>query len=863
MTPRLWGKLRKSESGEIEDWLPLADHCTDVASVFESLCRRNAVGRSLQRAAGRPLSDIDVARLSVLAFLHDVGKCNHGFQAKALTDPPRTAGHVRELTALVRDPALQPRFLLAIKYSEMQGWFDDPEGALRMLLASVSHHGKPVELDDTEIHLQRSLWLEENRIDPLSDIADLMERACHVFPDAFVDGAPKLSAAPALQHRFAGLVMLSDWLGSHAEEFFPFRHGEGSRIEFSRAAADRAVKTVGIDPEATRRNLGSLRTFSELFSFQPRSLQKVLFDETDSPLLIAESETGSGKTEAALGHFYRLFARGKVDSIYFALPTRVAATQLYERVLTFAQNAFGSGHPPVVLALPGYAYVDGEDVKQRLPDTSVLWQEDPRVRCRERAWSAERPKRFLAAPIAVGTVDQALLSVIQTNHAHLRAVCLERSLLVVDEVHASDVYMRGLLRALLEHHRAAGGTALLLSATLGSAARAELVTPLREQPSIPSLEDARAIAYPSVTDATGQSSAVAAGPVGNKRVRFEPVECLTDPATLLPRLAEATRQGGRVLVVLNTVARVIELIRAAETNPDLARALFRVGGIACPHHGRFARPDRLLLDRAVGSQLGKGSEQKPVLLVGSQTLEQSLDIDADWLVTDLCPMDVLLQRIGRLHRHDRARPPGFEDPRCTVLVPEDATLGSFFTQRGDVRGEAGLGKVYPDLRVARLTLERIGEGCEIDIPADNRSLVEWATHPDNLARFESGPWVRHRDELAAIAMAHGQTAQSALIREDLMFGDPDLRFRALGKKLGTRLGLDDRRIPLAEPVRSPFGQMLYDLSVPGWMAKGVDAPELDGPLEADGNTLRFRYGGKSYRYTRYGLEFDDERESAS
>jgi CRISPR-associated endonuclease/helicase Cas3 len=372
------------------------------------------------------------------------------------------------------------------------------------------------------------------------------------------------------------------------------------------------------------------------------------------------------------------------------------------------------------------------------------------------------------------------------------------------------------------------------------------------------LEEASNLPYPAITDSEGRIQSVAAVARREKHVRIEPVPQLSAPERIVPELAKAIEGGARVLVVLNTVSRVTSLLQAAEANPALANHLFRVRDMVCPHHGRFARADRLLLDRAVSARLGKASRTGPLLLIGSQTLEQSLDIDADWLVTDLCPMDVLLQRIGRLHRHERTRPAGFESPRCTVLVPDDPTLELFFNARGDVRGEAGLGKVYPDLRIARLTLERIGAGCEIRIPADNRSLVEWATHPDNLGRFDSGPWVRHRNELCAVAMAHGQTARSALIPEDLAFGDPDLRFRALDEKLKTRLGLEDRRIPLPEPVTSPFGQTLYELAVPGWMAKGVEASELDGPPETDGSILRFRYGGKSYRYTRLGLEFDDD-----
>lgn len=863
--PRLWGKLRKDEGGEVEDWLSLADHCTDVACVFYALCQQGAIARSLAHAVDRILSPVDIERLAVLAFLHDIGKCNHGFQAKALATPSRTVGHVRELGVFFHDEELQSRFLEVIAYPTLCTWFDDPEGEapLRMLLASVSHHGKPIELDGTEAHLHRGYWQSANGIDPIADIAGLLNAARKLFPGAFVEDAPALPVTPALQHRFAGLVMLADWLGSHAEGFFPFHHGAGSRAEFSRAAAERALRVVGLDLANIREQLNPDTAFVDLFSFKPEPtpLQATIFQRCDSPILIAESDTGSGKTEAALGYFFRLFATGRVDSLYFALPTRVAARELYERVLDFAKSAFGEKYPPVVLAVPGYSQVDGDNCV--LPTSDHLCQDDAAARRLERAWSAERPKRFLAALIAVGTVDQALLSVMQVNHAHLRAVCLERALLVVDEVHASDIYMRGLLRAVLGHHWAAGGHTLLLSATLGSDARAELLTPSDSLHTPPPLEEASNLPYPSITNSQGQIEPVATVSGREKYVRIEPVSCLSDLEQILPDLANAIERGARVLIVLNTVSRVMSLLRAAESDSRLAGALFRVGDVVCPHHGRFARADRLLLDQSVSAQLGKSSGLGPLLLIGSQTLEQSLDIDADWLVTDLCPMDVLLQRIGRLHRHKRARPAGFESPRCTVLVPNDPTLESFFNTRGDVHGEAGLGKVYPDLRIARLTLERIGGGCEIRIPADNRALVEWATHPDNLGRFDSGPWIRHRNELCAVAMAHGQVARSALIPETEVFGAPALRFRALDEKLKTRLGLEDRRILLPEPVESPFGQKLYELAIPGWMAQGIEATELDEPLEIDGSTLRFRYGGKAYRYTRLGMEFDDERESSA
>ena len=161
-----------------------------------------------------------------------------------------------------------------------------------------------------------------------------------------------------------------------------------------------------------------------------------------------------------------------------------------------------------------------------------------------------------------------------------------------------------------------------------------------------------------------------------------------------------------MLVVLNTVDRAIRMFRAVESSSALDGAwLFRCRGQACPHHGRFAPEDRAVLDKATSVRMGKGTPPGPVLLIGTQTLEQSLDIDADLLITDLAPSDVLLQRVGRLHRHNRTRPPGYENARCVVLVP-DRSLETGLDSRGEVSGDfkrIGYGSVYEDLRSLEMT----------------------------------------------------------------------------------------------------------------------------------------------------------------
>jgi CRISPR-associated endonuclease/helicase Cas3 len=176
----------------------------------------------------------------------------------------------------------------------------------------------------------------------------------HTFPEAFEPGGPALPETPAFAHLFAGLAQLADWLGSDTR-FFPFSEFGEDRALTAFVQAQNAVQTIGLDVAERRAQLqGDAPSFATAFGVSaPRPIQRAM-DEPLGPLLILESETGSGKTEAALWRFARLFQAGEVDSLYFALPTRVAATQIYGRVRDFVRRLWPINAPVVVRALPGY-----------------------------------------------------------------------------------------------------------------------------------------------------------------------------------------------------------------------------------------------------------------------------------------------------------------------------------------------------------------------------------------------------------------------------------------------------------------------------------------------------------------------------
>ena len=332
---------------------------------------------------------------------------------------------------------------------------------------------------------------------------------------------------------------------------------------------------------------------------------------------------------------------------------------------------------------------------------------------------------------------------------------------------------------------------------------------------------------------------------------------LIDEPEAVARLAiEAASTGAKVLIVRNTVPAALAVFEALETLLPTPDWLLTVNGIATLHHSRFSRQDRPALDDRVETLFGKQSPAGPRVVVGTQTLEQSLDIDADLLITDLCPMDVLLQRIGRLHRHDRPdRPSAHRTARVIVLIPNDGDLAPMLSRMqhglGPIRDGDG---IYPDLRIIARTLEQIRTRPQIAIPADNRSLVEAATHPERLGTFDElgDAWRAHARSMIGNASAKSAHGHLQRLHFDQSFLDQQFDPNV---ESSTRLGLRDRLVLFESAPVGPFGAPLRELAIPPWLTdKYLEPDETPEVMCADAQSVQFRLGARCYRYDRFGLQ---------
>ncbi len=275
-----------------------------------------------------------------------------------MTCPQSGAGHTLDLVPVLKgdDRVTADWFFDALGWwnAATESWDDrGGETFCGLFIAALSHHGLPVPLEGGRSP-NPEIWRDYNGLEPREYVRHVGELACQWFPAAWQSGAPPLPSAPPFQHAFLGLCILADWIGSN-EVWFPFcDEPRDDYMDSARERAESAIKAIGLDLHEQRRSFAGTPRFGEMFPHTgrpPNAIQRAAAQDAslDERLVIIESETGSGKTEAALLRFARMYEERLVDGLYFALPTRAAAVQIHERVKQFTANLFPERfRPPVV-----------------------------------------------------------------------------------------------------------------------------------------------------------------------------------------------------------------------------------------------------------------------------------------------------------------------------------------------------------------------------------------------------------------------------------------------------------------------------------------------------------------------------------
>lgn len=748
---KYWGKANARDSVAPDH--PLLFHSMDVAAcarIYLDHCPdlTDQLGRWLDLEA-EGVRDV----VTFLLAVHDVGKFAENFQNKAPEvvrarfgeelAPLNSTMYHDDVGALFLAWAFEDR----PKPECMLGWDDDVW--ITLLTAVFGHHGTPptpAPMGRHAAHARlRSAMSERSR----EDAWTFFDWCAHRFlPPELTSSKVEADLA---SWWIAGLAVLADWIGSNTVWF---EYADESRREksldqywehWALPAARRAIVEAGVVAVRPRPYTQPDRLFPYLRGGELRPAQALAATLSigDEPqIFFLEDATGAGKTEASLILAARLIDAGLADGMFFGLPTQATADQMFDRVAKNIPAWFEEpARATLVLAHGARDQVKAFQSLSAQSNDAIPGELDT-ASLRVTQWLAQSNKRALQAQIGVGTLDQALMASLRIKHQSLRILGLFRKVLLVDEVHSYDPYMRRVLSQTLRLHAAAGGCAILLSATMSRELRSSLLDAYAEGAALwrqrvleggrrkigtPRVS-AKSLEYPLLTrwgPWLGLQPEETTFPASAHSHRALDIEYLSDEKDVLARIDRWHEMGQAVVWVRNTVSDAITVWEKLSSRFGTGRCTL--------FHSRFAGVDRRRIQNDVLHALGKDSgaaARSGRIIVTTQVFQESLDADADQMICDLCPVDVLLQRLGRYRRHLRAAngnrlPSGMPaiDGRlpgaAIVFGPDreaepDAAWYSRFS-RGAARVYGAHGKVYRSACAI---------GQRIDLPEQFRTLIE-------------------------------------------------------------------------------------------------------------------------------------------
>ncbi len=654
-----WGKARP-EAGEGALCHKLPFHALDVAACAQVLSEQSRFGMETLALSMGWQAD-KVRHLSVFfAALHDVGKFSNTFQALAPELAPAKTTAVRSLLAkpLRHDTMGWLLWQDSKRFTLLGRELDDDAAEIAdvWMRVSTGHHGKPPR-EDFGAWTRPKAGTYFSSEDMVAAGAFVRDMAALLLPERLPDADERArSTLVRGSWLLAGLAVLADWLGSNAH-FFPYRSEPLElRAYWETVALPRAcnaVRAAGLETHETRSWSGA-REFLEFAGLTPLQEYAATAKLGSGPqIFLLEDVTGAGKTEAALLLTHRMMAAGLAQGLYFALPTMATANQMYDRTACVYRKFYAEGEvPSLVLAHGARKMVDGFRnsvlAPCESPEERTARGELATGSAQLNAWLADSGKKALLADVGVGTIDQALLGVLPVRHQSLRLLGLAKKILIVDEVHAYDSYMTQLLENLVEAQAAQGGCVILLSATVPARLRRQLMSAFARGAGVEGVTVQHDDRYPLAThlvEGTIRTDACETRSELKRRVAVQPLHA---EDAVVERMSRIAAEGRCACWIRNTV-------EDARRSYDCLRALVGAERVGL-FHSRFAMADRMEIEgrvlRGFGKESGPG-ERRGRLLVATQVVEQSLDLDFDELFVDLAPMDLVIQRAGRLRRHTR------------------------------------------------------------------------------------------------------------------------------------------------------------------------------------------------------------------
>lgn len=735
-----WGK-----AGTGDDCHPLVWHSLDVAAVAVTLLdRHHALRRHLSSAACLTESQL---RDWVLYFscLHDIGKYSYRFQnlrrdlvvrrfQEQTPNKVQQYKHV-ELGFKLWDREFRQSFVTSLQNAGSWSASQVRSYANVWARLSTGHHGQPPLVDRSKPELSEHFLDRDIQAAKvfMENIGELLASSTLALPNE--DAKPSVAAMKHCSWLASGLLTLADWLGSN-RSYFAYTDHEQSIESYWKDACNRAehaIENSGVLPASVKPYRGIVELFPEfsLFKdFEPSPLQRLshsLVLSSGPQLIVCEDVTGAGKTEASMVLAHRLMNATGGSGLYLGLPTMATANAMFRRAERAYRQLFRSDQAASLILAHSARNLD-DQFKRLLSQSSQTLNEQARLGNSDSqpsaascaAWLADGNKRALIAQVGVGTIDQALQAILLNKHQSLRLYGLFGKVLIVDEVHANDAYMHRLLCRLLEVHGSLGGSAILLSATLPRKMRSELFSSFGSNGELPDESS-----YPLLSHASrGGDVMECAVDTPDRVARRVSVVYQSDMDQVVDSLVAAARAGRCGVWIRNSVrdartARKLLNERLDPENVDL-------------FHARYVLGDRLVIENRVVERFGKDSTSQcrsGQILVATQVVEQSLDIDFDVMVSDLAPIDLLIQRAGRLCRHIRdkhgnCKTGGADErgaPELIVLGPDPDYVQSEHWLKPMLTATA---KVYPDHASLWLTARELKRRGQWTMPDDARDLIE-------------------------------------------------------------------------------------------------------------------------------------------